>query len=493
MQDMLVQIGDYIRQYVPNLLAAIAILVLGWFAAFMVASFVRIATNRLARGKRLPEAVGVEAPTWQAMSVWSGRIVFWILMGFVVVAALQNLQLASLAEPLDQVLQALTLYLPKLVGAAILLGIAWLIGFILRFIVVRALERSNLDTRMSKSAGLTVERPLSRTMGEVVFWLPLLLFLPAILGTLKLEGLLQPLQGMFDDFLAVIPDLAGAALILFLGWVIARIVRRIVTTFLEALGADRVGEQVGMGAQAGTRRLSVVIGIIVYALILIPAAIAALDALQIESVSRPAILMLNQFLSAIPLLFGAAIILAVAYLVGRLLGVLAGNILSGVGFDLLFERMGLKVTVGEKTTPSAITGSIVLIAVMLLAAVEAAGMLGFDAFADLVTQFFSFGARLLLGLVILGIGLYLGNLLFRIIPRGEGRWGLLYASAARLAVIVLATAMALQHVGVAPEIVSLAFGLLLGAVAVAAALAFGLGARDAAAGLVDRWLKGERQ
>jgi len=491
MQDMFVQIGDYLRLYVPNLMAAIAILILGWFAAFVLASVVRIAVNRLTRGKEIPGVADAGVPSWQVVGLWSGRIVFWVLMGFVLAAALQSLQLATLAEPLDRVLQGLTLYLPQLVGAVILFGIAWLLGFILRFIVVRTLERSSLDRRMSESAGLVGERPISRTMGEVVFWLPLLLFLPAILGTLELDGLLLPLQGMLDDLLVVIPDLAGAALILFLGWVIARIVRRIVTTFLEALGTDRVGERVGMGAEAGPRRLSAVVGLIVYALILIPAAIAALDALQIESISGPATLMLNQFLTAIPLLFGAAIILAVAYLVGRLMGTLAGNILSGVGFDTLFERMGLKVKVGERTTPSSITGTLVLVAVMLMAAVESAGILGFDALAVLVTQFFAFGVRLLLGLVILGIGLYLGNFLFRIIPRGEGRWGLLYASVARLAVIVLATAMALQHVGVASEIVMLAFGLLLGAVAVATALAFGLGAREAAAGTVDRWLKRE--
>jgi hypothetical protein len=490
MQDMLAQIWAYIQQYVPNLLAAIAILVLGWFAAIVLSYLVRIAVNKIARGKQLQEAVGTDIATTQKVGVWTGRVVFWVLMGFVVAAALQSLQLTSLSEPLDRVLQELTLYLPQLLGAVILVVIAWVLGLVLRFVVVRALDKTSLDKRVSESAGLGAERQLSKTMGEIVLWLPLLLFLPAILGTLRLEGLLTPLQGMFDDLLAVIPNLAAALLILFLGWVVARIVRRIVTAFMDALGADRVGERVGMGAEAGTRRLSAVVGLIVYALILIPAAIAALDALQIESVSRPASLMLNQFMLAVPMVFGAAIILAIAYLVGRLLAALAGNILEGIGFDLLFERMGLKVKLDEHSNPSQVAGTLVLIIVMLLAAVEAAEMLGFVALADLVQQFFEFGIRLMLGLVILGIGLFLGNLLYRLIPRGEGRWGRLYASTARIAVIFLATAMALQNVGVAEQIVTLAFGIIVGAAAVAIALAFGLGAREAAAGVVDRWLKG---
>jgi hypothetical protein len=65
----------------------------------------------------------------------------------------------------------------------------------------------------------------------------------------------------------------------------------------------------------------------------------------------------------------------------------------------------------------------------------------------------------------------------------------MYASAARIAIVVLATAMALQQTGVAQEIVTLAFSLVLGAIAVAAAIAFGVGAKDAAAREVNRWLE----
>lgn len=126
---------------------------------------------------------------------------------------------------------------------------------------------------------------------------------------------------------------------------------------------------------------------------------------------------------------------------------------------------------------------------MLLAGVEAANMLGLGALSLLVQEFFAFGSRLLLGLAIFGVGLYLGNLAYEAIPRGPGKATALYASAARIAIVVLATAMALQQTGVAEEIVTLAFGLVLGAIAVAAAIAFGLGSRDAAAGLVDRWME----
>ena len=63
----------------------------------------------------------------------------------------------------------------------------------------------------------------------------------------------------------------------------------------------------------------------------------------------------------------------------------------------------------------------------------------------------------------------------------------------RIAIIALVAAMALQQAGIAPNIVNLAFGLLLGAIAVAIALSFGLGGRDVAAEQLRNWLKDFKQ
>lgn len=491
MREMIAQLADQVGQYLPNLLAATAILVLGWLVALALAALVRHGVNRATASGRVSKALTSEGAKPAAVATWTGRIVFWVIMIFVLAAAFQTLELPALAGPLDTMLQQLTQYLPQLAGAAILLVIAWAIGAALRFVLVVALERTKLDKVITEGAGLHAEKPLSRTLGDIVFWIPLLLFLPAVLGVLDLEGLLTPLQSMFDDLLGALPNLLAAALILVIGWFIAKIARQLVTALLAAAGADRLGERVGMGSAAGSRRLSAVVGLLVYALILIPAAIAALDALQIEAVSRPATLMLNQVLGAVPLLFGAAIVLGVAFLVGRVIAGLVTGILEGVGFDRLFERLGLEVMPEDsRATPSRITGYLALVAIMLLAAIEAASLLGFGALAQLVTQFFAFVARVVLALVIFGVGLYLGNLAYRAIPRGAGPWGGVYAWSARIAIIVLATAMALEQTGVAEEIVRLAFALLLGAIAVAAAIAFGIGAKDAAARTVDQWFGG---
>jgi hypothetical protein len=99
-------------------------------------------------------------------------------------------------------------------------------------------------------------------------------------------------------------------------------------------------------------------------------------------------------------------------------------------------------------------------------------------------------ARILAGLVVFAVGLYLANLAFNLINSSGSSQARLLAQAARIAIIALVAAMALQQMGIASSIVNLAFGLLLGAIAVALALAFGLGGREVAGKQLEEWLAG---
>jgi hypothetical protein len=128
----------------------------------------------------------------------------------------------------------------------------------------------------------------------------------------------------------------------------------------------------------------------------------------------------------------------------------------------------------------------VLIAVLLFAAAESFAVLGFAQLADLVAQFTVFAGHLVMGLVIFAIGALLANLAASAI-RSTASAAML-ALTARVAILVFAGAMALRHMGLANEIINTAFGLILGAMAVAAALAFGLGGRETAARLLEQRL-----
>jgi hypothetical protein len=125
---------------------------------------------------------------------------------------------------------------------------------------------------------------------------------------------------------------------------------------------------------------------------------------------------------------------------------------------------------------------------MLFATIEAAHRLDFTQVRDLVSVFIKFGGEVLLGGSILVIGFWLANLAFDALSRASGDKRPWLARIARVAILGLVIAMGLRAMGIADDIVNLAFGLTLGSVAVAFALAFGLGGREAAGRQMEHWL-----
>lgn len=485
MEELITRLNELLMSNLGPMLLALGVLVGGWLLALVIATIIRRALGKTEIDNRLAGwLIGADQAEELEIERWIGRIVFWILMLFVVVGFFQVLGLTVVTEPLNRFLIRVFDYLPRLLGPVVLGGVAWIIATGLRFIVRRALLTLKVDERLTDQAGLEESREiyLSKSVSDTVYWLVFLLFLPAILGALNLDGLLSPVQGMMDRILGFLPQLFAAGLILFFGWLLARVLQRIVSNLLAAVGADSLAENSGLGTALGEQRLSGLVGLIVYILVLVPVLIASLNTLELEAVTHPASEMLNTLLRAVPLVFGAFLVLAIAFFVGRIVSGLITNLLAGVGFNSILVRLGIgREPEEERTTPSQIVGHLVLVAIMMFASIEAVRLLGFEVLGGLVAEFMVFGGQLLLGLVIFGVGLYLANLAAQTIRSSTTTQAALLALAARTSIIVLAGAMALRQMGLANEIITLAFGLILGAIAVAVALAFGIGCKDLAA------------
>jgi hypothetical protein len=350
--------------------------------------------------------------------------------------------------------------------------------------------------------------PLGNTLGNIVYWFILLFFLPFILGTLQLEGPLQPVQNLLDDFLAALPQIAKAAIIAVVGWAIARLVRTVVTNFLVATGSDQLGERFGLSRdEAGDGvSLSGLIGTLAYGIILILTAITALNELNLAAISEPAIALLNDVIAAIPLILKAGLILLVAYVLSRFVAEIVTNVLTGIGFNNILSWIGFEDLLPSESqtpagqaeasqsvkTPSEIVGVVAAVGIMLFGLVEANNALQFEALTLIFTSFIGIAGQVIAGLVVLAIGLYFANLTFRLINAGGTRQNNLLAQAARISIIVLVIAMALQQMGIATNIVNLAFGLITGGIAIAIAIAFGVGGSDIASEQLRRWVNGFR-
>ncbi len=491
MQDLFNEVTQVMAANVPKLLGALAILVIGWLAALIVAAVVRAGLRRANLDRRLA-GWGVSEEKGKGVSVESviTKFVFYMTMLFVLVVFFQMLGLTLVTEPIDTLLNRVSEYAPRIVGAALLLLIAWIVASLLRLIISRGLTAAKLDERLGERAGIKAERPVPmvKTVSEAVYWLVFLFFLPAILGALQLGGLLEPVQGMISEILGYLPSILVAVLILVVGWFLARVAQRITANLLAAAGLDRLSEKVGLAPVLGTQQLSGVLGLIVYILILIPVLIAALDALALAAITQPATNMLNKVLTALPAVFAAVLLLIVAYLVGRVVARLTANLLAGAGFNGLVTRVGLgKEPAKGERAPSDIVGYLVLVAIMLFAGIEALRLVGFELLADLVSKFMVFAGHLIMGLIIFAVGLYLANVASKTIQASKTAQAGVLALAARVSILVLAGAMALRQMDLANEIITLAFGLVLGAVAVGLAIAFGLGGRDLAGRALEEW------
>ncbi len=237
LENYLNQIAEIVAQYVPNLLSALVILVIGWLIAVIVSKLVGASLRRTGLDKRLAASVG-DKDAFEGISLGRAiaKLVFYLIMFFVLVAFFQALGLTLITEPLNRFLIQIFDYLPRLIGPAILLLIAWVVASSLRFLVRRLLSAARVDERLGEQVGADEESAvsLSDSLAEAVYWLVLLLFLPAVLGGLGLDGLLQPVQNLVDSLVGFLPNLIAAAVILGVGWLVAKIVQRILSSLLAA-------------------------------------------------------------------------------------------------------------------------------------------------------------------------------------------------------------------------------------------------------------------
>ena len=353
----------------------------------------------------------------------------------------------------------------------------------------RVLHTAGADKKVTEPAGME-EAPISSAIGEAVYWLVWLLFLPAILGVLGLVGILAPIQAMITSILAFLPKLAAAAVLVAVGLFVARILQRIVTSALHALGLDAISDRIGLGKYLGKGNLSGLLGLVVYIIVFIPIIIAALNVLGLTYLAQPMADMLTQVLLAIPKIFLAIVILFVAYMVARVIADLVTRLLTNAGFDNLVSRLSMgEIAEQPSVGPSRIAGYLVLFVIMVFATLAVSDLIGWTAFTVILTTFIAFLARLALSFVIVVVGIYLANFAGKLILATRLNQRSVLAMLARIAIIVFAVAMALDQLGVANDVVNLTFGLILAAGALAAALAFGLGGTDVAKFQLVRWYR----
>ena len=208
---------------------------------------------------------------------------------------------------------------------------------------------------------------------------------------------------------------------------------------------------------------------------------------QSEGMFQPLENALSTFLSYIPQLIGALIILIVGYIVAKVLQAVVGRVLQGIGFDRWMERGGIKQFFDRaetNQTPASILGALVFWFVFIIAITMAADALGIPQVSAVLAQLIAYIPNIIAAILILILAALLANFISGIVRGATGSD--ILASIAQYAIIVYAVFAALTQLGVAVQLTANTFLIVLGAVALAAAIAFGIGGREVAQDILEK-------
>lgn len=368
--------------------------------------------------------------------------------------------------------------LPRLLTAFLILIVGLFIARILRKGVKRALVSWGIDRRIDPQNKTSFS--LADSLSKIVYWIVLVYLLMYILGMVGVNGVLDPLRNMLNEITSYVPNLLGAGLIGFIGYTIANIGKEATGMLSEAV--DGLSHRLGINTNLNITRL---LQQLVFLVIFIPVILVALDTLNISAISDPAKAMLTNLFNAIPNIIAAAVLLFVFVVGGRFVSSVVKELLVNLKVDETFGEMGVSTIIGNNSV-STLASKVVYFFLVLFGLVSATEKLQLQQVTSIMNEILDISGHILFGMIILFVGNQISLFIQKYFNESGGQS---VSTIARFATLGLFLAISLKYMGIADDIVNLAFGLTLGAVAVAFALSFGLGGREAAGKEMKRFFK----
>ncbi|TWT26380.1 mechanosensitive ion channel [Planomicrobium sp. CPCC 101110] len=387
-------------------------------------------------------------------------------------------------------------FLPNVIGAILLLLVAWIVASIVRAIFTKGLRKLGARRAMVRGHMAADERDADsklKSIGKIFYYLVFILFLPSVLDQLRMETVAAPITNMMNKFLAFLPNLLTAIVILAIGYFVAKFVKNLVVTILSTINIDKwfnklTNKSGSPQNMSGSDKytLANVLGNVVFILVLIPIITIALETLNIDTIAQPITAMLNQVLNMIPNIFVAIILILVGVAIGKFVGDLLASLLKGTGIDNVSQYLN---TGSRTNAPSFdlanIVGKVVQTLIIIFFTVEALNVLQLDVLNNIGSSVISYLPNILSALIILGLGLVGGNLLGNYVSQASGNR--IIGAIVKYAIMIIAVFMTLDQLNFATSIVNTAFLFIIAGLSVAFAVAFGIGGRDFAKRQLERF------
>ncbi len=364
-------------------------------------------------------------------------------------------------------------FLGNTLSAIIILIIGWFVARFLKKLTKKLITKTGIDKSVKDS-----KVQFAELGSKLVYFLLMVMAFMLALERLGMTNALAPLRSMLDEFIGFFPNLIGAGLVGYIGYMLATIVSEMV-----ALSGSTIQKFTPKLKLPENINLVTILKKVVFIFIFIPLAITALNLLNMDAISEPATKMLGQFFDAIPRVLVATIILILFVVGGRFLSETIKDLLNSMNLNNFLNKMQLNDIVGNNNIVKLI-GNLVYFFVVLIGLVTALEKLQFEQLTQIVDVVISYASKILFGLVILAIGNWIAGLAATNFAKKEENK--FVSSVIRIAILSIFLAMGLKTMGLGDEIINLAFGISLGTVAITIALSFGLGGREAGGKQMER-------
>ncbi len=372
---------------------------------------------------------------------------------------------------------------PDVIYAIILLVVAFIAAGIVKSLVRKLLKAVKAEKFLSKlGVKDTATNSSIEFVAKLAYFVTFLLFLPGVLDKLGMQSVSSPITGMVNSFLAFVPKLVAAGIIVAVGIFIANIVKELLVPVLKAVKVDALQEKAGIKTSENTAVSSIVANVI-YGIIILVVITSALDQLEIAAISDPANAVVATIFDIIPSVLGAIIIIAVGVFIAKLVARLLENLLAGVGADTLIEKVTGNPS--KKLVLSKVISGIVKYVLVIIFLVQGLNVLKLPVLTEVGAAIIGYMPAALSAALILAVGIFAANTveaaLVKKFPAAKAS-----ALVAKVAVYVLTAFLCLSQLGVATAIVETTFILIIAALCVAFAVAFGVGGRKFAADQLDK-------
>ena len=373
--------------------------------------------------------------------------------------------------------------IPNIVYAVLLLVVAFVAAKIVKSLVTKVLKAVKAEKFLSKLG--VKDQATDSSIGfiaKLAYFVTFLLFLPGVLDKLGMQSVSYPITEMANAFLSFIPKLVGAGIIVAVGLFIANIAKELLISLLKAVKVDALQEKAGIQASEGTAFSSIIANVI-YGIIVLVVITSALEQLGIAAISAPANTIVSTIFAEIPYVLGAIAIIAVGIFISGLVARLLESLLAGVGTDTLIEK--ITGNPAKKVVLSRLISNVVKYVLVIVFIVQGINVLKLPVLTEIGAAIIRYMPAVLSAVILLAVGMFAANTAEAALTKKfpDAKAGALIAKAA---IYVLIGFLCLSQLGVANVIVETTFILIIAALCVAFAIAFGVGGRRFAENALDK-------